>query len=319
MATGSQTPWLSILLPVYNGAATLRDCLGSLTAQAAGTEVILVDQASTDGSLEIARDFEGRLNMTIISAPQNKNWMQNTNLALQYASGAFSTLLHQDDLWLPGRTDMLLDFAARYPEGKLYVHNALYIDENGRPLGRFGPPFGRSERLIPSQTALRSLLVQNTISLPAAMFATDMAREIGGLDERLWYTADWDFWLRLARRGPLAWSPETFCGFRLHSKSLTVQGSRDLEAFRRQLDIPVGRHLEAMPEPQRTRVARAARASNALNVWLAAAFHGPSAPIAPVLWAIVRLGPIGVASFLRHTRILRRVWPRLTLLRRGKR
>lgn len=307
-------PWLSVLMPVYNGAATLGDSLTSLVGQADGIEVILVDQASDDDSCEVAKGFCNRLDLRIISAPDNKNWVQNTNLALSLARAPRATMLHQDDLWRPGRAALLRRMFDAHPDAALWVHGADYIDDKGRMVGRLTPPFGRRAGLVPSQQALARLMVQNTVAIPAPAFSVALARRDGGLDPSLWYTADWDFWLRLMRGGDLAWSPECAAAFRLHAGSLTVTGSRDGAGFRRQLEIPLERHLVALPQPLRRRVARRARASNALNFWMAAAYHGQRPPLAPILWQLLCLGPVGGVAFLRDSRLIARVAARLSLL-----
>jgi len=317
-ATGAShdrpAPWLSVLMPVYNGAPTLAASLRSIATQSEGVEVILVDQASSDESLAIAQGFADRLDLRIVSAPANRNWVQNTNQALSLARAPASTILHQDDLWLPNRAVLLREMRARFPDATLWLHAANYVDEAGHRIGRIAPPFGRRARYVDTTEALGHLLVQNTVSLPAAMFPTASARNIGGLDETLWYTADWDFWLKLARQGPIAWSPRIAAGFRLHEQSQTVTRSRDAQDFAQQLDIPLRRHMEALPTVRRDRIRALAETSNALNLWLAAAFHENRPTLAPVLGRVWRLGPVGWLAILRDTRIVWRVLPRLRLL-----
>lgn len=314
------TPWLTVIMPVYNGAATLGRSLASLPADEPGIEVLLVDQASQDDSRAIAQGHCGRLNLRIVDAPQNRNWMQNTNLGLRLAQAPLVTMLHQDDIWHPGRAGALRALIARFPTAGMWIHAADYIDADDRRIGRFAPPFGGQEALLTSETVLERLIVQNTIALPAVVFRRDLAGE--GLDETLWYTADWDLWLRLAGRGPVAWSPESHAGFRLHRGSLTVTGSRDLEDFRRQMDIPPARHLGALPARSAKTLRPLIAASNALNVALAGRFHGEKAAAGQggrLLPMILRLGPGGMWRLLRDTRIVARVLPRLRLMRQGRR
>lgn len=312
------SPELSVLMPVYNGAATLARTLASLPADQPALEVVLVDQGSTDASAEIARRFSDRLALRFLPAPQNVNWMQNTNLALREARAPLASFLHQDDMWMPNRLDMLLDFAGRYPEASLWVHGARYIDALDRPIGSFRPPFGNLERLIPGPEALRRLLVQNTIALPATMVRRETVLRTGGLDEALWYTADWELWLRLARLGDVAWSPRIMAAFRVHSSSLTITGSRDAEGFIDQLAIPLERHLEALSAPEAARIRERAEVSNALNAWLAKRYHGQSGGGPTLLRRFLALGPGGCAAFLRDSRILQRLIPRLKLALRAR-
>ena len=58
------------------------------------------------------------------------------------------------------------------------------------------------------------------------MFSRAAAIEVGGLDPDLWYTADWDFWLKLAAAGPTAYLPRPLAGFRIHAQSQTAVRSK---------------------------------------------------------------------------------------------
>ena len=313
-------PALSVIMPIYNGADTLKTTLESLVGSGDTLiEVLAVDQASSDGSRQILEDYSKRLPIKIIDALSGSNWMANTNIGLKAASAPLVTMLHQDDIWLPGRVDALLDLAKTYPNAELWLHPAWFMDSDNRLLGTFGPAFGGRERLIESGEAMRALFVQNSIALPAAMFRRTTALELGGLSEDLWYTADWDFWLKLAGSGSVAWMPLKLAAFRVHENSQTVQGSRDMQDFETQLSIPLERHVNTLPMVEAQRVKALAEASNCLNLFLAARFHNQPTSIRPFLGKFLRLGPIGWGAFLRDTRIIKRIWPRLRLLRsRGK-
>ena len=314
------SPALSVIMPIYNGADTLNATLESLVGQGdALIEILAVDQASSDGSRQILEDYSKRLPIKIIDAPESSNWMANTNIGLRAASAPLVTMLHQDDIWLPGRVDALLGLATTYPDAKLWLHPAWFMYSDNRFVGTFGPAFGGRERLIESDEAMRALIVQNSIAIPAAMFRRVTALELGGLSEDLWYTADWDFWLKLAGAGSVAWMPRKLAAFRVHENSQTVQGSRDMQDFETQLSIPLERHVNTLPMAEVQHVKALAEASNCLNLFLAARFHNQPTSIRPFLGKFLRLGPIGWRTFLRDTRIIKRVWPRLRLLRsRGK-
>lgn len=313
-ATGSE-PWLSVLMPVFNGAATLGKSLDSMARQAQGVEVVIVDQGSSDESRDIAASFSDRIDLRLISAPENANWVQNTNLALQSARGAHCTILHQDDIWLPGRGDALGRMFAAHPEAALWVHAAHFLGEADRVVGRFAPPFGDKARLISGKEAHERLIVQNTMALPAVAFRRDTALRLGGLDESLWYTADWDFWLKLILAGPLSWSPKALAGFRLHPGSQTMRRSHDAEEFRAQLEVPFQRHCAGAGAD----VLKRARMSNAMNVWLAGRYHGNPAPMRPLIQHLAGLGPMGAWRFFRDSRLIQRLVPRLRMGLRTRR
>lgn len=306
-------PWLSVVMPVFNGAKTLPDTLNSLIGQCNGIEIIALDQASSDGSREILEGFRDRLDLRIIPVPDGESWMQNSNVGIAKARAALVTMLHQDDLWLPGRAQALLHFVERFKDATIWVHAANFINDRNETIGHFSPAFGAKPQCFDSSEVLPRMLVQNTFPLPAVMFTREAALAAGGLDENLWYTADWDLWLKLANRGKLAWLPETHAAFRIHANSLTMTGSRNSETFGRQLAIPVERHIGTLSPERATRVRALAEASNALNIGLARSYHGGKRGLWKVFFQILRLGPLGWHTFFRDTKIVQRLLPRVKL------
>jgi len=309
-----QDPWLSVLMPVYNGAQTLAESLSSIAVQSDGVEVILVDQASADGSAELAKQFEGQLDIKVISHPESTGWIENTNLAMQYARAPFSTYLHQDDFWYPGRVALLEHMRTAYPTAELWAHGADYVDLQGRVIGRFSPPLGPEERLVETGEALSRLLVQNTLALPAAMFRTATLKEIDGLDTSLPMTADWDLWLRLIRKGGMAWAPARKAAFRLHLGSQTLKITSNYKIYEEQLGVPIARHIEAIDPAMRARTEAHAQASRRLNLLLASRYHGHMVSVRDFLQQFIALGPLQWIPFLRDTQVFQRVIPRLKLM-----
>lgn len=302
--------WLSVLMPIYAGEATLERSLQSLVGQREGVEVIAVDQASPDRSRSILEGFRDRLDLTIIDAPDSRSWMENTNIALRAARSQIVTMLHQDDLWRPGRAAFLRGMVDRMPDAAAWLHASDYVDANDRVVGRIAPPFGKAERLVPSEEALQRLIVQNTVALPSAAFRKDAALAAGGLDEALWYTADWDLWLRLAGTGPIGWNPARLAAYRLHHGALTLSGSRNLGEFRHQLETVFSKHAPVVRE-QPVSVNRRARLSIDVNVVLAARVHGSAGVTLSTLTNVILLGPLQACRFMVDTQLLHRVRARL--------
>lgn len=304
-------PFLSVIMPVFNGARTLARTLESVLKQREGIELITVIQACSDGSREMVESYSDRIRTIIVDVPANSNWIHNTNIGLARANAPLCCFLHQDDVWNEGRLDALRHLYANYPRAALWIHDADFIDDGDRIIGRFGPPFGKRERIVPQGEFLEKILTQNTLSIAAAMFRRDAAHEVCFLDETLWYTADWDFWLRLASCGEVVWLPRRLAGFRLHLNSLTVSGSRRIADFRRQMEVVVDRYVEALPGADLKRVKEMAEASIALNVFLAAAFHRGPFSGSDALLRILRLGLPNLILFLRYSQIRQRLFPRL--------
>jgi len=320
-------PWLSVIVPTYNGAAYLPAALESVAVQAdPGVEVVAMDDGSTDATPAILDAFAARLPLAVVRRRVG-NWVANTNLALEHACGEWACFLHQDDLWWPGRLAAVRAAVRPSPsasEGSppspalglgpnLVLTAADFVSATGRPVGRWHCPLARGPRGNDPAFVASRLLVQNFVPLPAAVFRTADARAVGGLDPDLWYTADWDFWLRLAARGRTLYLPRPTAAFRLHPESQTVKRSGGIAEFRRQHEAVWERHWPAwrdrLADP--AQVAAAGRLSVEVNVLLAGLLHRGGADWWRLIAAALRGGPAGWSHYAVASRIAERVTARL--------
>ena len=192
----------------------------------------------------------------------------------------------------------------------LHLAPTAIVDGRGRHIGKWRCPLPRGQ-ILPKELLIERLLVQNFVSVPAPIFRRDAWLACGGMDDELWYTPDWDIWLKLAAAGPVVYDEDYTTGFRVHGSSLTITGSRDGHEFRSQMEIVLDRHLGRIPMNIRTRVERAARASINVNVSLAAASAGTLNTLPRAAANVLSLGPRGMKRYLRDSRLWERLMPRL--------
>lgn len=309
------SPWLSVLMPTYNGGEYLRAALDSVVAEDdPRVECIAVDDGSTDDTLEILNGYRDRLNLEVVERSHAGNWVAGTNAALVGAKGEFACLLHQDDVWLPGRVAALRESNARHPSVDLFLHPAWFIDGGGRCLGKWRCPLPADPAVLDAGIVLPRLLVQNFIAIPSPLFRTAAARAVGGLDEALWYTADWDFWLKLAAGGRTVYVPKPLAGFRVHAASQTNRRSFDIGGFHRQHETVLDRHLPLIHGDtgrHGARIARLGRFSAAVNTTLAGRYHGRGQGLSTLVPLLLALGPGGWLDYWRLSRISERIVARL--------
>jgi GT2 family glycosyltransferase len=306
------TPWLSVAMTTYNARDYLATALDSVLAQQDdGVEVIAVDDASTDETLAILESYRSRLDLRVVTRERNTaNGMAGMNDGLRRARGDYVCFLHHDDYWLDGRLRAAL---AREPDAVLLLHAARFVDHNGARLGQWNCPLPANRCLAPEEVVER-LLVQNFVPVQAPIFRRDAALRVGGLEEALWYSADWDFWLKLAASGRTIYLADALSAYRIHNHSMTWWRTDEQSAEqRRQLEQVLDRHSGVLDSlrPMRPAVRRAARFSVEVNTTLAAYAHQPNVALIGLATRFLGLGPLAWHRYLRDSRIIERVTARL--------
>lgn len=306
-------PWLSALVPVHEGAQFLGATLEAAAQEAPdGVEFLIYDSGVDEGACkDIVDSFSQQLDLRYRHTGNNRAWTAKTNLAAQEAQADHLVMLHQDDLWLTGHLHAVRAAIARAPEAALSIGPSMFIDETGRTIGEWRLPF--SPGLHDGCNVLETLIVQNTIGIPSGVIRRSAWDLAGGLDETLWYTADWDLYLKLASAGPIDVRREASTAFRIHGQSQTMKGRHDAAAFEEQHNIVLERHLPLLCSAARSKQAKLANTSAAINCALARATGGERRALVSALSALASLGPANLVAFLAASRLLDRVAPRLRL------
>jgi glycosyltransferase involved in cell wall biosynthesis len=304
------TPWLTVIMPSYCGEQWIEASLRSLADEACeGIEVLVVDSSPTAATRDIAQSFSDRLRLRIFERRDLSSWHVKTNFGVEVAQSTHICWLGVDDMWLPGRAAAVQEWIEAAPGAALHLAPSAIIDKIGRKLGVWRCPLPAKGE-VGSALVTERLLVQNFIAAPAPVFRKDAWLACGGLDENLWYTADWDIWLKLSALGPVYYHDTVTVGFRIHGSSLTVTGSRDAGDFAHQMRIVLDRHLGKLGGGSKD-LERAARASIAVNSALAAASSGDVRSLLRATGQVLGLGPSGIRRYLRYSRIVERVAPRI--------
>jgi glycosyltransferase involved in cell wall biosynthesis len=222
---------VSVCIPVYNGAAHLRECLVSVAAQeGVGLEVVVRDDGSKDGSLElvesVAREFP-EVEWNIARNAANLGMVGNWNACLMAAKGEFVKMMGQDDLLETNCLKKQVEALQENPAANLCVSAAnLYSARSARlfPKRRHWSEGWHSGNEIILDCARRAY---NPLGEPVTGLArreSMLAR--GGYDATLRYWVDVDMWFQLIQNGGCVILREALCGFRIHrgAASFTLQG-----------------------------------------------------------------------------------------------
>ncbi|HUB87790.1 MAG TPA: glycosyltransferase, partial [Verrucomicrobiae bacterium] len=127
--TGSVQPAVSIVIPTFNNFALTRKCLDALFATThSDFEIIVVDNASTDGSLEFLREQEDAGRLRLISNPRNEGFARACNQGAQTARNPLLLFLNNDTETTAGWLDALIA-AAQLPDVGIAGAKLLYADD----------------------------------------------------------------------------------------------------------------------------------------------------------------------------------------------
>lgn len=233
-------PLVSVVIPSYNMAAYTPLTVESALAQDyPDVEVIVVDDGSTDGSVEALRRFAGRIRLI---EQKNAGACAARNRGLRECKGEFVAFLDCDDLWRRNKLSRCIAALRSRPEASMVHSFAYWIDGAGKVFGppRFEP---RPEGRVFAELARANHVVNSTpVSRTAAV------RAAGGWDEAIFTTADWDLWLRLSKTAEVAFIPEVLARTRVAS----YYNARNIERTRREWLYVLDKHRADISETVRS-------------------------------------------------------------------
>jgi glycosyltransferase involved in cell wall biosynthesis len=130
----SDLPLISVVLCTYNGERFLLEQLRSIEEQTYPTlEIIISDDASTDGTKDILSKYEKCAGFKVFYQAENLGYIKNFEFALNKANGAFIALCDQDDVWLPHKIETLFKC---FENEWLVYSDSLLVNEYGESLGK---------------------------------------------------------------------------------------------------------------------------------------------------------------------------------------
>ncbi|OGO28032.1 MAG: hypothetical protein A2W33_06200 [Chloroflexi bacterium RBG_16_52_11] len=216
-------PLISIITPSYNHAAFLeKTILSVLSQEGTSLEYILVDGGSTDGSLEIIRQYSSQLAWWV-SEPDSGQ-AQAINKGLAHVHGEYVAWLNSDDIYLPGAIAGAVRALQANPSAGMVFGDAITIDEQGTQLNRLA--FG--------DIGLVELMKFRIICQPSVFMRRSILEGAGALDTSYHYLLDHQLWLRMAGRAPIQHIAATWAAARHHAGAKNVNQAAGFgrEAFR---------------------------------------------------------------------------------------
>jgi len=189
-------PDISFLIPAYNAAETLTDCLGSLQKQSVSNwQAVVVDDGSKDKTWDLLEGFAKADSRILIHRQSNAGAAAARNAAAGFATAPLLCMLDADD-WLDSAfLERMLPVAAKGPQPVIAFCSYRRVTPDGRMLEIETPPNLVGDR------AKREFSLFCALAIHAVVFPKDLFVRLGGMDTELQTCEDWDLWLRIAFAG----------------------------------------------------------------------------------------------------------------------
>lgn len=231
---------LSVIIPVYNSESSVAETLRSVLAQTyRDLEIIIVDDGSTDKSIDICKQFQDE-RIRIIHQ-QNRGLAGARNTGIRQARGEYLAFVDSDDLWLPEKLAKHLEHFERSPEVGVSFSRSSLIDDQGKPLGIYQMP--KLTDITPEYLFCRnpisngsSVVIRRAV-LDTIKFQENLYGEVEDFyfDDSFRQSEDIECWLRIALQ--TTWKiegiPEALTLYRVNMGGLSANVLKQYESWER--------------------------------------------------------------------------------------
>jgi glycosyltransferase involved in cell wall biosynthesis len=218
---------VSVLMPVRNARRYLGKAVESVLGQTCGDfEFLIIDDGSTDGSLEILKRYAARDARIRLTSRPNKGLAATLNELIDQARGEFIARMDADDVSLPERFQHQVDYLRAHPECVLVGCRAWYCDAEGDPIYEY-PTLGDHEAI----DAFHFQMKGPALIHPSVMMRRDAVLAVGKYRDFA-IAEDVDLFLRLAELGRLERLPQFLINYRIHGENYSFDADKREISYR---------------------------------------------------------------------------------------
>lgn len=214
---------VSICIPVYNGEDTIRETIESAINQTyKDLEILIIDNVSTDRTPEIVKEFKDD-RIVFLQNETNLGMAGNWNECLKRATGEYIHFLCADDSLKKSCIEKKMKIASSRDDIAIVTSSTDIINEKNELVMRRNR-FLRNVIINGKRYAKKSLRRGNIFGEPSViMFKRSLIEKAGEFSTNLCYTTDWEFWIRLATFGKVAYIYEPLSKYRISLDNTTAK------------------------------------------------------------------------------------------------
>lgn len=198
-------PLVSIVTPSYNQARFLEKTMRSVLEQDyPHLEYLVVDGASTDGSVDLIKKYSSQLKWWV--SEKDNGQAEAINKGLAKAKGEIVAWINSDDYYMPGAITGAVKALNEHPESGMVFGNVRVVDENEKILNN----------LAYADWQVADLMAFRIIGQPAVFMRRKVLEKTGFLDPSYHLLLDHQLWIRLALAGGMKYVPELWASAHYH-------------------------------------------------------------------------------------------------------
>ena len=261
--TAGERPWVTVLMPVYNGARYVAVAIESILTQShSDFEFLIIDDGSTDCTPEILADYAARDRRIRVVRQNNRGQAASLNRGLKLARHDWVAIIDHDDVSLPERLARQLELVVQHPEVVVVGSYVIEIDGGGNRLCQ--RKWGAT-----TITAFRERRARNDwigLAHPSAMMHRPTIQRLGGYDPAFGPATDTELWSRVSDEHVILVVPETLILYRVHSGSMSTTQFFEAARLTRWIMARQISRRSGKPEPDLESCRRGERGGNGLRL-----------------------------------------------------
>ncbi len=215
------SPQISVLTSCYNASKYIREAVESILNQTfRDFEFILIDDGSTDNTLEILHEYARMDRRIVLVEKENTGLTDSLNIGLKIARGEWIARMDADDISMPTRLEKQICYVRKHSNVILLGAGCRTIDEHGMEMRNFSYPTNH-DRLVNHLERGKSPFPHSS-----AIFKKTIVQSLCGYRNRLNGAEDYDLWLRMSKLGKIHCLRDQLILLRKHSGSITANNNK---------------------------------------------------------------------------------------------
>lgn len=212
------TPSISIVIPAYNSAKFLPEVIQSVLKQTyQNWELLVIDDGSTDNTATLVNNYCQQDPRIRLISKKNGGVSSARNLGVELATSELIAFLDSDDLWLPDKLSVHIEYMNNHPEVGVSFARVELIDPQGKSTGKL------TANLVDNLQPYTFFYTNPTVTTSNVVVRKSVFQSSGGFDKTIKYSEDIDLLFRIAFQSD--WKIEgidqTLIQYRLHSSGLS--------------------------------------------------------------------------------------------------